>query len=188
MHNCYSNRAYMHGYCSMCICYYINFRSHLFFSLLSAQPTNSVLLLIFLFLRCTQTNTPTPTHKQTHTDKPIERQIGARGFWSMLDRSMWVLTGGWSELVGLDRCLIGACGSWSVLDWGLIVAWLELVLIGAWGMIGARGSFAWTELHREGSCLIGAREIWPRGRVDLCWSELGSLTEKGLAWGRVDRS
>ena len=165
----------------------------IFFSLSSPCTTNelSFPLLIFFFLICTQTNTPTPTHKQAHTDKPTERQIEARGFWSVLDWSMWVLTGAWSKLVGLNQCLTGAHGSWSVLDWGswvLIVAWLELVLIGSCGMIGARGSFAWTELDREGSCLIEAREIWPRGRVDLCWSELGSLTEKGLAWGRVDRS
>ena len=52
-----------------------------FFSLSSPCTTNelSFPLLIFFFLRCTQTNTPTPTHKQTHTDKPTKRQIGARG-------------------------------------------------------------------------------------------------------------
>ena len=43
MHNCYSNRAYMHGYCSMCICYYINFRLHLIFSLFSFK-------IVFFFL------------------------------------------------------------------------------------------------------------------------------------------
>ena len=196
----------MHDYCSMCICYFINFRLHLFFSLFSVhnQRTQfSSLLLLFPQMHTnkhthththTQTHphTNTPTHKQTHTDKPTERQIRACGSWSVLDRSSWVLTDAWSEFVGLDRCLTGArldrclwndrsswvfclngaCGSWSVLDWSswvMIVAWLELVLIGACGMIGARGSFAWTELDWDGSCLIGAREIWPRGRVDLCW-------------------
>ena len=112
-----------------------------FFSLSSPCTTNelSFPLLIFFFLRCTQTNTSTPTHKQAHTDKPTERQIEARGFWSVLDRSTWVLTGAWSELVGLDRCLIRARGSWSMLDWSsswsVLVEWLELVgllLDGAW--------------------------------------------------------
>ena len=159
------------------------------------------------------TNKHTHTHTQTSPHRETNREtnrsswvlisawsehvgldrclIGARGSWPMLDWSSWVLIGAWLELVGPDRCLTGAHGSWSLLDWGswvLIVAWLELVLIDACGMIGARGSFAWTELDREGSCLIRAREIWLRGRVDLCWSELGSLTKKGLAWGRVDRS
>ena len=167
----------MHDYRSMCICYYINFCSHIFFlSLLRAQPTNSVFLSLFSF----SSDAHKQTHPHPHTNKPtqINQQrdksklmgfdqclIGARGSWPVLDRSSWVLIDAWSELVGLDQCLTGACGFWSVLDWGswvLIVAWLELVLIGSCGMIGARGSFAWTELDREGSCLIGAREIWPR--------------------------
>ena len=45
MHNCYSSRAYMHGYCSMCISYFI-----LFFSLTlssSLYPSDSQL---FCFL------------------------------------------------------------------------------------------------------------------------------------------
>ena len=113
-----------------------------FFSLSSPCTTNelSFPLLIFFFLRCTQTNTPTPTHKQTHTDKPTKRQIGARGSWSMLDR----------ELMGPDWCLTRAHRSWSLLDW-------SFVLIGACGTIRARGSFAWTELVGPDRCLTGAR-------------------------------
>ena len=196
MHNWYSNRAYMHGYCSMCICYYINFHSHLFVSLFSMHNQRTQFSFPhFLFPQMhtnkhTHTHTQTNSHGQTNreTDQSLWVLIGARGSWPVVDQSSWVLTDAWSELVDSDWCLTGARGSWSVLDWGLIVAWLELVLIGACGTIGACGSFAWMELDREGSCLIRAREIWPRGRVDLCWSKLGSLTEKGLAWGRVDRS
>ena len=206
MHNCA-----LHSYCSVCICYFINFRSHLFFSLFSVHNQWTQFSSPHLLFPQMHTNKHTHTHTHTQTNphwqssRETDRSswvligawsehvgldrwlIEARGSWSMLDRSLWVLIGAWLELVGPDRCLTGAHGSWSVLDWGLIVAWLELVLIGACGTIGARGSFAWTELDREGSCLIGTREIWPRGRVGLCWSELGSLTEKGLAWGRVDR-
>ena len=157
MHNCYSNRAYMHGYCSMCIWYYINFRSHVFFSLFSAQQrTQFSSSFSFSSNAHKQTHphphTNTPTHKQTHMDKPTERQIGARGSWPVLDRSSWVLIG----------------------------AWMELVLIGACGTIGARGSFSWTELDRDRSCLIGAREIWTRGRVDLCWYRDGQ--KDGTCW------
>ena len=44
MHNCYSNRAYMHGYCSICISYFsIFFLSHpLFFSLSPLTLTSFV--------------------------------------------------------------------------------------------------------------------------------------------------
>ena len=132
-----------------------------FFSLSSLCTTNelSLPLLIFFFLRCTQRNTPTPTHKQTHTDKPTKRQIGARGFWSVLDRSTWVL--------------IGARGSWSILDrslWILIGAWLELVgpdlcLTEAWSLLD--WSSSWSVLM-ERSELVGL--LLER-----------SLTEKGLA-------
>ena len=176
MHNCYNNRAYMQGYCSMCICYYINFRSHLFFSLFSMHNQQTQFSSPHFLFPQMHTNKHTHTHTQTNPHKQTNREtdrsslvdrclIGAHGSWPVLDRSSWVLTDAWSELVGLDRCLTGAHGSWSVLDWGswvLIVAWPELVLIDACGTIGARGSFAWTELDREGSCLIGAREIWPR--------------------------
>ena len=44
MHNCYSNRAYMHGYCSVSIYYYISIFS-LFISVsLVALPLTSLLL------------------------------------------------------------------------------------------------------------------------------------------------
>ena len=142
MHNCYSNRVYMHSYYSMCICYFINFCSHSFFlSLLRAQPTNSV-FLIFFFLRCTQTNTPTPIHKQTNQQRDRSELVGldrclirARGSWSVLDRSSWVLTDAWSELVGLDRYLTGArldrClwNDWSLWVFCLNGAWPRWVLL-----------------------------------------------------------
>ena len=153
-----------------------------FFSLSSLCTANELSSPPHFLFPQMHTNKHTHTHAQTNPHGQTNREA---------DRSSWVLRDAWSEHVGLDRWLIGARGSWPMLDrslWVPIGAWLELVLIGAWGTIGARGSSAWTELHREGSCLIGAREIWPRGGVDLCWSELGSLTEKGLAWGRVDRS
>ena len=190
MHNSYSNRAYMHGYCSMCICYFINF-VRTFFSLSSPCTTNelSFPLLIFFFLKYTQTNTPTSTHKQTHTDKPIERQIEARGSWSVLDRSSWVLTSAWSELVGLDRCLTGARGSWSLLDWNsswsMFVEQSELVGLllerSSWVLIGA-----WLELVGLDRCLTGAH-------LDRClWNDRSAwvfcLNEAWPRWVLPDRS
>ena len=94
----------MHGYYSMCIYYFINFRSHQFFSLFSVH--NDLSLLIFFFLRCTQTHPytnkstqtnqhrNTPTHKQTHIDKPTERQIDACGAW-FVDRPVKTWSGSW---------------------------------------------------------------------------------------------
>ena len=38
MHNCYSNRAYIHGYCSMCIYYFIRLFSLLSLLSLSFSP------------------------------------------------------------------------------------------------------------------------------------------------------
>ena len=120
MHNCYSNRVYMHGYYNMCICYFINFRSHFFsLSLLCAQPTNSVFLSSSSFSSDAhkQTHPHLHTNKLTQTNQQRDRSelvgldrclIGARGSWSVLDRSSWVLTDAWSELVGLDRCLTRA--------------------------------------------------------------------------------
>ena len=180
-----------------------------FLSFLRAQPTNSVFLSSSSFSSDAhkQTHphphTNTPTHKQTHTDKPIERQIEARGSSSMLDWSSWVLTGAWSELVGLDRCLIGARGSWSVLDWSswvLIVAWLELILIVACGTIEAHGSFASTELVGPDRCLTKAHGSSSLLDWSSSWSVLverselvgllleRSLTEMGLAWSELGRS
>ena len=49
---------YMHGYCSMCIYYFINFSSHLFFFLFSVH--NEPSLLIFFFSDAYK-------HKHTHT-------------------------------------------------------------------------------------------------------------------------
>ena len=98
---------------------------HTFFSLSSPCTSNelSFPFLIFFFLRCTQTNTPTPTHKHIDIDKSTEihkhthTQTNPHGQTNReIDWSSWVLIGAWSELVGLNRCLIGARGSWPVLN------------------------------------------------------------------------
>ena len=185
----------MHGYCSMCIYYYINFRSHLFFSLFSMHNQRTQFSSPHFLFSQMHTNKHTHTHTQTNPHGQTNREtnrsswvlIEVCGSWLVVDRSSWVLTDAWSELMGLNRCLTGACGSWSLLDWSsswsVLLEWSELVgllleqsswvLIGACGTIRARGSFAWTELDQDGSCLIGAREIWLRGRVDLCWYKDG---------------
>ena len=119
-----------------------------FLSFLRAQPTNSVFLSSSSFSSDAhkQTHphphTNTPTHKQTHMDKPTERQIGARGSWS--------------ELVGLDQCLIGARGSWSVLDWSS--SWLVLV---------------------ERSELVDLLLERSLTEMGLAWSELGRSEREG---------
>ena len=73
----YSNCGYLHGYCSMCIYYFINFRSHQFFSLFSMHnDLNSSSSFPQMHANTfTQTNQHknTLTHKQTHTDKPTKR-------------------------------------------------------------------------------------------------------------------
>ena len=168
MHNCYSNCAYMHGYCSMCIYYFINFRSHLFFSLFSLHNQWTQFSSPHLLFSQMHTNKHTHTHTQTNPHGQTNKET---------DRSSWVLIDAWSELMGPDWCLTRAHRSWSLLDW-------SFVLIGACGTIRARGSFAWTELDRDGSCLIGAREIWPRGRVNLCWYRDGTCWRLLLEMGR----
>ena len=108
----YNTRVNLHGHCSMCIQFFINFRSHQFLSLSSPCTTTSTTHL--LFLKCTQThpyrkiNTEIyllkkkkkkKIHKHTHTqtnpnEKTKNRQIGAyrndRSSWVSLDRSSWV--------------------------------------------------------------------------------------------------
>ena len=145
MHNCYSNRAYMHGYCSMCIYYFINFRSYIFFSLFFVQNQwtqfSSPHLLFPKVHTNKHTHTYTQTHPHRHTNTEIHKhthtQTNPHGQTDReTDRSSWVLIGAWSELVGLDRCLIGAHGSWSVLV-GLLLEW-SLTEMG----------LAWSELRR----------------------------------------
>ena len=82
LYTCYSNRVYLHDYCSPSIYYFINFMFAPFFSLFSPCTTNPVTSprLIFFFLRCTQTHPHTNTSTQTnqhrdtqthpHTNKP----------------------------------------------------------------------------------------------------------------------
>ena len=176
MHNCYSNRAYMHGYCSMCICYFINFCSHLFFSLFSVHNHSSPHLLFPQM----HTNKHTHTHTQTNPHRQTNRET---------DRSSWVLTSAWSELVGLDRCLTGARGSWSLLDWNsswsMFVEQSELVGLllerSSWVLIGA-----WLELVGLDRCLTGAH-------LDRClWNDRSAwvfcLNEAWPRWVLPDRS
>ena len=138
MHNCYSNHAYMHGYYSMCICYFINFRSHLFFSLFSVHNQRTQFSSPHLLFPQMHTNKHTHTHTQTHphTNKPTRTN-------QQRDRS---------ELLGLDRCLIKARGSWSVLDWSsswlVLVEQSELVDLLLERSLTEMG-LAWSELRRS---------------------------------------
>ena len=197
MHNCYSNCVYMQGYCSMCICYYINFHSHLFFfSLLHAQPTNSVFLSSFSF----SSNAHKQTHPHPHTNKPtrINQQrdrselvgfdrclIGAHGSWPVLDRSSWVLIGAWLELVGPDRCLIGARGSWSLLDWSsswsVLVEWLELVGLLLERSLTEKG-LAWSELGRSDRDGTYWRSLLEMGRERATNQKMGRERERALVY------
>ena len=159
MHNCYSNRVYMQGYCSMCICYYINFCSHLIFSLFSMHNQRTQFSSPHFLFPQMHTNKHTHTHTQTNQQRDRSELvgfdrclIGARGSWPVLDRSSWVLIGAWLELVGPDRCLIGARGSWLLLDWS-----------SSWSVLVERSELV---------CLLLER----------------SLTEKGLAWSKLGRS
>ena len=124
LYTCYSNRIYLHNYCSSSIYYFINFTSAPFFSLFSLCTTNLVTSphLIFCFLRCTQThphtNTSTQTnqHKDTqthpHTNKPTRTsQRRDRSVLNRNDRCLWndrCLTG---TISACGSYLIGACGS-----------------------------------------------------------------------------
>ena len=65
----------MHGHCSSCIPYFINFTFCAFFSLSSLCKTNWLLSssLIIFFLRYTQTQTHPHTNTNTPTDKSSQR-------------------------------------------------------------------------------------------------------------------
>ena len=164
----------MQDYCSMCICYYINFRSHLFFSLLSMHNQRTQFSSPHFLFPQMHTNKHTHTHTQTNPHGQTNRET---------DRGSWVLIGAWSEHVGLDRCLIGARGSWPMLDrssWVLTDAWLELVGPDRC-LTGARGSWSLLDWSSSWSVLMERSEL-------VCLLLERSLTEKGLAWGRVDWS
>ena len=174
----------------MCICYFINFRSHLFFSLFSVHNQRTQFSSPHLLFPQMHTNKHTHTHRQTHphrdtqthshTNKPTRTNqqrdrsklvgldrclIRARGSRSVLDRSSWVSTGAWSELVGLDRCLTRARGSWSVLDWSsswlVLVEWSELVGLLLERSLAKMG-LAWSELGRSDweGELMGTESWW----------------------------
>ena len=126
----YSNRVYLHSYCSMCIYYFINFRSHQFFSLFSVHnDLNSSSSF-------SQMHTNTSSQKNQHRDilakkkkktqtkkhtnptgKTKKRQIGAyrndRSSWVSLGRSSWVPLGRSSWV----WVLIGARSYGSVQLW-----------------------------------------------------------------------
>ena len=174
MHNCYNNRAYMQGYCSMCICYYINFCSHLIFSLFSMHNQRTQFSSPYFLFPQMHTNKHTHTHTQTNPHKQTNRET---------DRSSWVLIGAWSEHMGLDQCLIGARGSWPMLDrssWVLIGAWLELVGPDRC-LTGARGSWSLLDRSLSWSVLVERSKL-------VCLLLERSLTEKGLAWSKLGRS
>ena len=88
----------------MCIYYFINFRSHKFFSLFSVH--NNLSSSSCFSQMHTNTSTQinqhrnTPTHKQTHTDKPTERYGSPvkKGYGSP-ELGSWI--GGWRK--DLDR-------------------------------------------------------------------------------------
>ena len=136
----------MHGYYSMCICYFINFHSHLFFSLFSVHNQRTQFSSPHLLFPQMHTNKHTHTHTQTHPHTNKLTQINQQRDRSELvglDQSSWVLTNAWSELVGLDRCLTGARGSWSVL-----VEQSELVGLLLEQSLTKMG-VAWSELGRS---------------------------------------
>ena len=103
----YSNRVYLHGYCSMYIYYFINFRSHLFFSLLRAQPTNSVTFL-------SSSSFSSDAHKHIHTDKSTQKHTHTqtnphRQTNKEIDRCLWSLVRG---LAGEEVIWVMELGSW----------------------------------------------------------------------------
>ena len=88
----------------MCIYYFINFRSHKFFSLFSVHNNLSSSSCFSQMHTNTSTQITqhrnTPTHKQTHTDKPTERYGSPvkKGYGSP-ELGSWI--GGWRK--DLDR-------------------------------------------------------------------------------------
>ena len=68
LYTCYSNRVYLHDYCSSSIYYFINFMfAPFFFSFFSVHnKLNNFSSSRLLF---PQMHTNTPTHKHIHTDK-----------------------------------------------------------------------------------------------------------------------
>ena len=83
----YSNRVYLHDYCSMCIYYFINFRSHQFFSLFSVHNNLSSSSCF------PQMHTNKSTQKHTHTQTNPHRQTN-KEIWVASEERIWV-TGAW---------------------------------------------------------------------------------------------
>ena len=107
----------------MCIYYFINFRSHQFFSLFSVH--NNLSSSSCFPQMHTNTSTQinqhrnTPTHKQTHTDKPIERygSLVKKGYGSP-ELGSWI--GRWRKDLGcrawfVDRPVKKGSGSSSLV-------------------------------------------------------------------------
>ena len=102
----YSTCVNLHGHCSMCIKFFINFRSHQFFSLFSVHnDLNSSSSFPQMHTKTSSQKNQhrdilakkkkTQTEKQTNPNgKTKKRQIGAyrndRSLWVSLGRSSWV--------------------------------------------------------------------------------------------------
>ena len=125
MHNCYSNRVYIHSYCSMCICYctvtvvcvfviVLISVCTFFFSLFSVHKQWTQFSFPYLLFPQMHTNKHTHTHTQTHRHRQINRDTQTHPHTNKPTRTNQQRDR--LELVGLDRCLIGARGSWPVLD------------------------------------------------------------------------
>ena len=154
----YSNRVYLHGYYSMCIYYFINFRSHQFFSLLRAQWPQ--LLIFFSSDAHKHIHTDKPTQKHTHTQTNPHRQTNRE-----IDQCLGSLVRGSADE---EVIWVVELGSW-------IGQWRKYLGRGAWFMDQpVKKGFASSEL---GSWIgrwrkdLGwsAGEEWIRWRSDLGW-------------------
>ena len=122
MHNCYSSRAYMHGYCSMCILYFNSFWFAPFFSL-SSSSAKLTLPLMFFFPLIPHTPTDTKskinyknkksTTKSTKKINNWNKIVGSVVLMEIGDGLMLICFDGdrwWVKIsVDGDRCWWSAC-------------------------------------------------------------------------------
>ena len=143
----YSTCVNLHGHCSMCIQFFINFRSHQFFSLFSVHnDLNSSSSFPQMHTKTSSQKNQhrdilakkkkTQTEKQTNPNgKTKKRQIGAyrndRSLWVSLGRSSWVSLGrsSWAwVLIGARSYGSGSCG--------LVLLWIDACDRSCGSMIG----------------------------------------------------